>query len=67
MLGSCATPRALPRAWIVHEARQERSETALRLLQDGAVDPRRTVFLEKQVPEMAPVLILPPGGRGAGA
>ncbi len=49
-----SNPRVLPRAWVVHEARQERAGRALDLLGDGVVDPRRTVLLERQPPTMAP-------------
>ncbi len=40
---------------MVHEARQEENGRALRLLRKGAVDPRRTVFLEKRAPTMQSV------------
>ncbi len=47
---------ALPRAWIVHEARQVATpEEALALLASGAVDPRRVVLLEEPPPrDVAP-------------
>ena len=38
--------RALPWAWIVHEARATTQAEALELLNRGEVDPRRTVLLE---------------------
>lgn len=46
-------PRALPRAWIVHVARQESLGRALDLIQNGVVDPRWTVLLERPAPAMA--------------
>jgi hypothetical protein len=44
---------ALPRAWIVHSARQARPDEALDLLASGAVDPRQTALLEGIPPELA--------------
>ena len=45
---------ALPRAWIVHSARQVRSkEEALDLLSVGQVDPRETALLAEEPPEMS--------------
>jgi hypothetical protein len=45
---------ALPRAWIVHSARQVRSrEEALDLLSVGQVDPEETALLEDTPPEMS--------------
>ena len=45
---------ALPRAWILHSARQVRSrEEALDLLSVGQVDPRETALLEEAPPEMS--------------
>ncbi len=45
---------ALPRAWIVHSARQVRSkEEALDLLSVGQVDPKGTALLEEEPPEMS--------------
>jgi hypothetical protein len=46
--------KAMPRAWIVHDARQEPPEVALRLLDDGTVDPAVTALLETDVPDLAP-------------
>jgi hypothetical protein len=43
---------ALPRAWIVHDARQVQRGEALTLLANGQVDPRRTALIETQPPEM---------------
>lgn len=43
-------PHALPRAWIVHDARQVAAGAALDLLASGAVDPRRTALLESSPP-----------------
>lgn len=48
-------PGALPRAWIVHSARQAQPQETLKLLSSGRVDPRRTVLLEQQPPPLAPV------------
>ena len=45
--------RALPRAWLVHEARQVQSGEALHLLASGAVDPRRVALLEAPSPILA--------------
>ncbi len=44
---------ALPRAWIVHSARQVTRTEALKLLSSGAVDPRRTALLEQSPPDLA--------------
>ena len=44
---------ALPRAWIVHSARQTSQKEALDLLSSGAVDPRRTALLERRPPYLA--------------
>ena len=45
---------ALPRAWIVHSARQVRSkEEALDLLSVGQVDPRETALLEEAPPRIS--------------
>ena len=45
-------PRALPRAWIVHSARQvESEEEALDLLGSGEVDPKETALLEGELPQ----------------
>ncbi|MBA2714421.1 MAG: YfhO family protein [Rubrobacteraceae bacterium] len=43
---------ALPRAWIVHSAREVARTKTLRLLRSGAVDPRRTALLEQSPPEL---------------
>jgi Bacterial membrane protein YfhO len=43
---------ALPRAWIVHSARQEGSgQEALDLLGSGEVDPKQTALLEEEPPQ----------------
>jgi hypothetical protein len=47
-------PRALPQAWIVHDALQVADGEALPLLKTGEVDPRQTALLETSPPEMAP-------------
>ncbi|MEX2315168.1 MAG: YfhO family protein, partial [Thermomicrobiales bacterium] len=47
-------PRALPQAWIVHDARQVADGEALPLLKTGEVDPRQTALLETSPPELAP-------------
>jgi hypothetical protein len=44
---------ALPRAWIVHAARQVTQAEALELLNSGEVDPRRTALLERPPPDLA--------------
>ena len=49
-----ANPDALPRAWIVHEARQVPTGQALPLLTSRAVDPRQTALLETPPPPLAP-------------
>jgi hypothetical protein len=46
-------PEALPRAWLVHEARQVAPGEALALLAGGTVDPRETVLLETAPPALA--------------
>lgn len=43
---------ALPRAWIVHSARRTKPDEALRLLDSGAVDGRKTALLEGRVPQL---------------
>ena len=43
---------ALPRAWIVHSAKQVPRGKALELLDSGAVDPRRTALLERPPPDL---------------
>ncbi len=43
---------ALPRAWIVHEARRVAQGETLPPLASGAVDPRRTVLLEAAPPAL---------------
>ena len=45
---------ALPRAWLVHEARQVEPGAALGLLADGTVDPRQTALLEQAPPPLQP-------------
>ncbi|MGH3148194.1 MAG: YfhO family protein [Rubrobacter sp.] len=45
--------RALPRAWIVHSAREVNATKALTLLDSGAVDPAKTALLERQPPPLA--------------
>ena len=45
-------PEALPRAWIVHEARQVEPEAALPLLATGSVDPRQVALLETAPPPL---------------
>ncbi len=44
---------ALPRAWIVHSARETTQEEALKLLSSGAVDPRRMALLQRRPPKLA--------------
>lgn len=43
---------ALPRAWVVHDARQVAPEETLDLLSSGEVDPRQTALLEGEPPEL---------------
>jgi len=43
---------SLPRAWIVHSARQAEPEEALKLLDSGEVDPRETALLEEAPPPL---------------
>jgi hypothetical protein len=43
---------ALPRAWIVHSARQVSPKETLKLLSSDAVDPRRTALLEQPPPDL---------------
>jgi hypothetical protein len=47
---------ALPRAWIVHDARLAAQDDVLDLLTSGAIDPRQTVVLESNPPELEPAL-----------
>jgi hypothetical protein len=47
-------PDALPRAWVVHDAREVGDGEALPLLASGAVDPRHTALLEAAPPVLAP-------------
>src|SRR3712207_8404379 len=44
---------ALPRAWLVHEARAATPEEALRLLASGAVDPRRVALVDGEPPAVS--------------
>ncbi|MDP9382649.1 MAG: hypothetical protein M3Q29_21410 [Chloroflexota bacterium] len=44
---------ALPRAWVVHNARQVPSGEALKLLATREIDPRRTVLLEESPPPLS--------------
>lgn len=46
---------AVPRAWIVHEARQVETEDLLSLLASGTVDPRTVALLETTPPDLGPV------------
>ncbi len=43
---------ALPRAWIVHSARQANPKDILKLLDSGEVDPVETALLEKEPPRL---------------
>ncbi|CAN5841162.1 hypothetical protein BH18ACT11_BH18ACT11_16320 [soil metagenome] len=43
---------ALPRAWIVHSARETTQKEALKLLSSDAVDLRRTALLERRPPQL---------------
>jgi hypothetical protein len=47
-------PEALPRAWLVHEARQVEPGEALELLADGSIDPRQMALLEAAPPSLEP-------------
>jgi hypothetical protein len=44
---------ALPRAWIVHSAREAPQKEALNSLSSGAVDPRQTALLKSRPPDIA--------------
>ncbi|MBA2344402.1 MAG: YfhO family protein [Rubrobacter sp.] len=44
---------ALPRAWIVHSARQATPRETLHALSSGAVNPRKTALLERPPPDLA--------------
>ena len=46
-------PEALPRAWLVHQARQVAPGEALGLLADSTIDPRQTALLETASPEVS--------------
>jgi hypothetical protein len=46
-------PGALPRAWIVHDVRQD-DGTALAQLADGRMDGRQVAFVDGPLPEVAP-------------
>ena len=43
---------ALPRAWVVHEARQEQDESILPLLAGGMIDPRQTALTTDPAPAL---------------
>jgi hypothetical protein len=45
---------ALPRAWVVHDARQVGEGEALAILAEGGIDPRQTALLEGRVPPLEP-------------
>ncbi|CAN5561873.1 hypothetical protein BH24ACT22_BH24ACT22_20000 [soil metagenome] len=47
--------QALPRAWIVHSAKQTKSKEALKLLDSGEIDSRETVLLEEKPPRLGAV------------
>jgi hypothetical protein len=47
---------ALPRGWLVHEARQVEPGKALPLLANATVDPRQVALLETTLPTLAPVV-----------
>ncbi|MGI9149155.1 MAG: hypothetical protein ACR2IK_21835 [Chloroflexota bacterium] len=47
-------PSALPRAWVVHAARQAAQPVALADLTSGQVDPREVALLEEAPPPLAP-------------
>jgi hypothetical protein len=44
---------ALPRAWIVHSARQVKQTETLKLLDSGGVNPRLTALLERPPPDLS--------------
>jgi hypothetical protein len=44
---------ALPRAWIVHDAREVDSDLTLKILSKGTTDPAKTVLVEKAPPEVS--------------
>lgn len=45
-------PEALPRAWIVHNARRVTSERALTMIADGEVNPRTHALVEVAAPKL---------------
>ncbi len=47
-----ARPSALPRAWLVHNARREEPDRALELLASGAIDPAETALVEVDPPPL---------------
>ncbi|MFL5762271.1 MAG: YfhO family protein [Thermomicrobiales bacterium] len=51
-----ANDNALPRAWIVHDARKVERDQVLDLLTSDTIDPRRTVLLETDSPPLGPPL-----------
>jgi hypothetical protein len=48
--------QAVPRAWLVHEARQVARGESLPLLANGEVDPLTTALLETTPPKLAPAI-----------
>jgi hypothetical protein len=46
-------PHALPRAWIVHDARRVDRAEVLPLLASGTIDPRKTVLIEEEAPAVS--------------
>ena len=44
---------ALPRAWIVHSARQSEPDEILQTLSKGEINPRETALLEKEPPRLS--------------
>ncbi len=44
---------ALPRAWIVHDAKEVEKGAALTLLSKGMIDPTKTVLIERAPPDMS--------------
>ncbi len=54
---------ALPRAWVVHTAREVAPGEALRLLSAHEADPAREALLEEPMPAMQPPLLGAPASR----
>ncbi len=49
-------PRALPRAWLVHQAQRVDRGGAIAPLATGAIDPRQVALVEGEIPELRPLV-----------